>query len=61
MKYYQRQSGTIVKIDDNMQIFYLDADKNWVNNQELIDMFVDELDYDEISEEEVLEYINFKD
>lgn len=53
MKYYRRESGTIVKVDDNMQIFYLDKQGNWINNQELIDMFIEDLDYEEISEEEI--------
>lgn len=53
MKYYRRESGTIIKVDENMQIFYLDENKNWVNNQELIDMFIEDLDYEEISEEEL--------
>ena len=44
MKYYRRESGTIVKVDENMQIFYLDKNKNWVNDQELIDMFIEDLD-----------------
>ncbi len=57
MKYYKRESGVIVKMDDNMQIYYLDENKNWINNQELIDMFIDDLDYEEISEEEVLLYL----
>ena len=57
MKYYKRESGTIVKIDENMQIFYLDENKNWINNQELIDMFVDELDYEEIDENELMMYL----
>lgn len=53
MKYYKRESGTIVKIDDNMKIFYLNKKKEWINDQTLIDMFLDDLDYEEISEEEV--------
>ena len=57
MKYYKRESGTIVKIDENMQIFYLDENKNWINNQKLIDMFVDELDYEEIDENELMMYL----
>ena len=57
MKYYKRESGTIVKIDENMQIFYLDENKNWINNQELIDMFVDELDYEELDENELMMYL----
>ena len=48
MKYYKRESGTIVKMDDDMQVFYLDANKNWVNDQSLVDMFIDDLDYEEI-------------
>lgn len=58
MKYYKRESGTIVMIDENMKIFYLDNDKKWINDQSLIDMFIEDLDYEEISEYEVLEYIN---
>lgn len=58
MKYYQRESGTIVMVDENMKIFYLDNDKKWINDQELIDMFIEDLDYEEISEYEVLEYLN---
>ena len=56
MKYYRRESGTIVKVDENMQIFYLDKNKNWVNDQELIDMFIEDLDYEEISFDEVRNY-----
>lgn len=58
MKYYRRESGTIVRIDDDMKIFYLDDNKNWVNNQTLIDMFLDDFDYEEISEDEVLLYLS---
>ena len=58
MKYYQRESGTIVMIDENMKIFYLDNEKKWVNDQQLIDMFLEDLDYKEISEEEVRKYIS---
>ena len=57
MKYYKRESGTIVKMDDDMQVFYLDANKNWVNDQSLIDMFIDDLDYEEIDEEELSLYL----
>ena len=60
MKYYQRESGIIVMIDDDMKIFYLNNEKKWVNDQSLIDMFVEDLDYEEISEEEVIKYINNK-
>ena len=58
MKYYKRESGTIVKIDEDMKIFYLDNNKNWINEQSLIDMFLDDQDYEEIDEFEVIEYIN---
>lgn len=58
MKYYKRESGTIVKVDENLQIFYLDSNNNWINEQSLLDMFVDDLDYQEISEEEVKEYFD---
>lgn len=58
MRYFKRESGTIVRMDDNMQIYYLDNNNNWIHNQELLDMFIDELDYEEISEEEVYRYLN---
>lgn len=58
MKYYIRESGTIVKMDENMQIFYLNQSKEWINDQSLIDMFIEDLDYEEINEDEVLKYLN---
>lgn len=58
MKYYQRESGTIVMVDEDMKIFYLNNNKEWINEQQLIDMFIDDLDYIEITEEEVNNYIN---
>lgn len=58
MKYYKRESGVIVKVDDNMQIFYLNKNKEWVQDQRLIDMFLDDCDYEEIDEEEVEGYLN---
>lgn len=58
MRYFKRESGTIVRMDDNMQIYYLDNNNNWIHNQELLDMFIDELDYEEINEEEVYRYLN---
>lgn len=58
MKYYKRESGTIVKMDENMQIFYLNQSKEWINDQSLIDMFIEDLDYEEINEDEVLKYLN---
>jgi len=57
MKYYKRDSGTIIMVDENMRIFYLDNNKNWVNNQKLLDMFIEDFDYVEITEEEVKEYL----
>ncbi len=57
MKYYRRESGVIVKIDEEMQIFYLDEKKNWVQNQDLIDMFIEDLDYEEITYDDVLKYL----
>ena len=57
MKYYKRESGTIVKVDENMKIFYLNSSKEWINDQTLIDMFLDDLDYEEISEEEINNYL----
>ena len=57
MKYYKRESGTIVKMDDDMQVFYLDANKKWINDQSLVDMFIDDLDYEEIDEEELSLYL----
>lgn len=57
MKYYKRESGVIVKVNDNMQIFYLSQKKEWIQEQRLIDMFLDDCDYEEISEEEVWEYL----
>ena len=57
MKYYKRESGTIVKMDDDMQFFYLDANKKWINYQSLVDMFIDDLDYEEIDEEELSLYL----
>ena len=58
MKYYIRESGTIVKIDEEMQVYYLDNNHNWIHDQTLIDMFLDDLDYEEIEEDELANYLN---
>jgi len=58
MKYYKRESGVIVRVDDNMLIYYLNENKEWINDQSLLDMFIDDLDFEEISEEEVISYLN---
>lgn len=57
MKFYKRDSGTIVMVDENMKIFYLDSNKKWVNDQKLLDMFLEDLDYEEITEDEVKNYL----
>ena len=57
MKYYRRDSGTIVMVDENMKIFYLDCNKIWINDQKLLDMFIEDFDYVEITEEEVKNYL----
>lgn len=57
MKYYKRDSGTIIMVDENMKIFYLDQNKKWINDQKLLDTFIEDFDYKEISEEEVRDYL----
>lgn len=59
MKFYQRESGTIVMVDENMKIYYLNSEGKWINDQTLLDMFTDDFDYVEISESEVKSLLGF--
>ena len=38
-------------------IYYLDKAGKWINDQTLWDMFTDELDYEEISEKDIKNYL----
>ncbi len=60
MKYYKRDSGTIVCVMDDMKIYYLNKAGKWINDQTLWDMFTDELDYEEISEKDIKNYLEKK-
>lgn len=52
MEYYRRESGLIVKLDDEMNIYYRNENGIWIQDQTLIDMFEEEYDFEKISEEE---------
>lgn len=60
IEYYMRKSGTIVRVKDGVILEYLNAECNWIPNQEwFVSMFVDgEDDYIEITKEHVDKYIN---
>ena len=53
-KYYKTEYGGIVRLTNNVWVYSLDNNGEWVRNQDAISMFVDGMkDYWEISEEEV--------
>ena len=58
IKYYKREKGGIVKLENNLLVYSLDLQGNWVSNQYLLSMFVDGMDdFKIISEDEVNQII----
>ena len=58
IKYFKREKGGIVKIENNLLVYSLDLQGNWVSNQYLLSMFVDGMDdFKIISEDEVNQII----
>jgi len=53
-KYYRREKGGIVKLEDKVSLYSLTAEGEWVPNQYAISMFYDgNVEYEEISATEV--------
>ena len=58
IKYFKREKGGIVKLENNLFVYSLDLQGNWVSNQYLLSMFVDGMDdFKIISEDEVNQII----
>ena len=58
IKYFKREKGGIVKLENNLLVYSLDLQGNWVSNQYLLSMFVDGMDdFKIISEDEVNQII----
>ena len=60
-QYFLRKSGIIVCLKDETALYYLNPECEWIRNQEwYVSMFVDgdDDDYTEISESQVMAYIN---
>ena len=62
IKYYQRRSGVIVRVIDDVTLEYLSKEYEWIPNQEwYVSMFVDgDDDFIEIKEEDVEEFLEEK-
>ena len=62
IKYYQRRSGVIVRVKDDVTLEYLSKEYEWIPNQEwYVSMFVDgEDDFIEIDEKDVEEFLEEK-
>ena len=62
VKYYQRRSGVIVRVKDDVTLEYLSKEYEWIPNQEwYVSMFVDgDDDFIEISEKDVEEFLEEK-
>ena len=62
IKYYQRRSGVIVRVKDDVVLEYLSKEFEWIPNQEwYLSMFVDgNDDYIEIDEKEVEDFLEEK-
>ena len=62
IKYYQRRSGVIVRVKDDVTLEYLSKEYEWIPNQEwYVSMFVDgDDDFIEISEKDVEEFLEEK-
>ena len=55
VKYFRREAGGIVRLTDNVTVHSLNLNGQWVPNQDAISMFYDGMvDYEEITEEEML-------
>lgn len=58
VKYFLRETGGIVKLENDVTVYSLDLNGDWILNQYLIGMFIDGInDYKEITSEEVEEII----
>lgn len=62
IKYYQRRSGVIVRVKDDVTLEYLSKEYEWIPNQEwYLSMFVDGTDdFIEINEKDVEEFLEEK-
>ena len=62
IKYYQRRSGVIVRVKDDVTLEYLSKEYEWIPNQEwYVSMFVDgDDDFIEIDEKDVEEFLEEK-
>ena len=62
IKYYQRRSGVIVRVKDDVVLEYLSKEFEWIPNQEwYLSMFVDGTDeFIEINEKDVEEFLEEK-
>lgn len=62
IKYYQRRSGVIVRVKDDVTLEYLSKEYEWIPNQEwYLSMFVDGTDdFIEINEKDVEDFLEEK-
>ena len=62
VKYYQRRSGVIVRVIDDVTLEYLSKEFEWIPNQEwYLSMFIDGTDdFIEIDEKEVEDFLEEK-
>lgn len=62
IKYYQRRSGVIVRVKDDVTLEYLSKEYEWIPNQEwYLSMFVDGTDdFVEINEKDVEDFLEEK-
>ena len=62
IKYYQRRSGVIVRVKDDIILEYLSKEYEWIPNQEwYLSMFVDGTDdFIEINEDDVENFLEEK-
>lgn len=62
IKYYQRRSGVIVRVKDDVTLEYLSKEYEWIPNQEwYLSMFVDGTDdFIEINEKDVEAFLEEK-
>jgi len=57
-KYYKLENGGVVKLENNVRLYSLDENGNWIPNQYFVSIFYDSpIEYEQISEEEVLDII----
>ena len=58
VKYYEVETGAVVKLEDGAIVYTLDRNGNWIHNQYYFSLFVDSMDnYWPISEAKVNDII----